>query len=254
MTTSHPNEKEPHVLPGWNPLTDPIRRQARQDLERLVARLPMKRARLRRRLHSLLLQINSQPMSATFWALSFLAFLAAAVTVLFGWPIWGEPGPEDYSGVVLAAGSATAFGSVVFSVVSSSFVRASEIAPGYTVVVLGQRSPWLGGLGIICVAGVLLVHATFHPTRSGAIAASLLAVSAVTWSWGAARKALGSADPLMIARNAGDYYRKATKRSARFATVVAAGRATVSGTDDFALARYTCFRRTSRPASIPFCP
>lgn len=178
----------------------------------------MKRARFRRRVQSLLLQINAQPVSAAFWALSFLTFVGAMMTAWLGWPIWGESGSDDFSGVVLAAGSATAFGAVVFSVVSSSFARASDIAPGYTVVVLGQRSPWVGGLGIICVAGLLLVHATFDPTRSGAIAASLLAVSAVTWSWGAARRALGSADPLMIARNAGDYYRRATKRSARFAS------------------------------------
>jgi uncharacterized delta-60 repeat protein len=37
--------------------------------------------------------------------------------------------------------------------------------------------------------------------------------------------------------------------------IVAAGFARVSGTGaDFALARYTCLRRTSRPMSIPLCP
>jgi uncharacterized delta-60 repeat protein len=37
--------------------------------------------------------------------------------------------------------------------------------------------------------------------------------------------------------------------------IVAAGTAFVSGTNlDFALARYTCVRRTSRPMSIPLCP
>jgi uncharacterized delta-60 repeat protein len=38
--------------------------------------------------------------------------------------------------------------------------------------------------------------------------------------------------------------------------IVAAGRARVSGDGpfDFALARYTCIRRTSRPMSIPLCP
>jgi len=36
--------------------------------------------------------------------------------------------------------------------------------------------------------------------------------------------------------------------------IVAAGRATVSGNDEFGLARYTVCRRTSRPTSIPFCP
>jgi uncharacterized delta-60 repeat protein len=37
--------------------------------------------------------------------------------------------------------------------------------------------------------------------------------------------------------------------------IVAAGFTFVSATTtDFALARYTCFRRTSRPTSIPFCP
>jgi uncharacterized delta-60 repeat protein len=36
--------------------------------------------------------------------------------------------------------------------------------------------------------------------------------------------------------------------------IVAAGVAFVSGTFDFALARYTVCRRTSRPSSIPFCP
>lgn len=177
----------------------------------------MKPARFRRRLQGLLLQISAQPMTAAFWALSFVTFVGATMVVWLGWPIWGET-TSDFSGVVLAAGSATAFGSIVFSVVSSSFARASDIAPGYSVVVLGQRSPWLSGLGIISVAALLLLHATLDPTRSGAIAASLLAVSAVTWSWVAARQALGSADPLIIAQNASRYYRKATRRSARFAT------------------------------------
>jgi hypothetical protein len=37
--------------------------------------------------------------------------------------------------------------------------------------------------------------------------------------------------------------------------IVAAGFARVSGTGaDFAPARYTCLRRTSRPMSIPLCP
>jgi uncharacterized delta-60 repeat protein len=36
--------------------------------------------------------------------------------------------------------------------------------------------------------------------------------------------------------------------------IVAAGGADVSGNQDFALARYTCLRRTSRPMSIPLCP
>jgi uncharacterized delta-60 repeat protein len=35
--------------------------------------------------------------------------------------------------------------------------------------------------------------------------------------------------------------------------IVAAGRVFVSGTHDFALARYTCFRRTSRPIFNPLC-
>jgi hypothetical protein len=36
--------------------------------------------------------------------------------------------------------------------------------------------------------------------------------------------------------------------------IVAAGLAEVSGFGDFALARYTCLRRTSRPSSVPVCP
>jgi uncharacterized delta-60 repeat protein len=36
--------------------------------------------------------------------------------------------------------------------------------------------------------------------------------------------------------------------------IVAAGFARISGADDFALARYTVCRRTSRPTSIPICP
>lgn len=36
--------------------------------------------------------------------------------------------------------------------------------------------------------------------------------------------------------------------------IVAAGGAFVTGNFDFALARYTCLRRTSRPMSIPICP
>ncbi|HET6771374.1 MAG TPA: delta-60 repeat domain-containing protein [Actinomycetota bacterium] len=36
--------------------------------------------------------------------------------------------------------------------------------------------------------------------------------------------------------------------------IVAAGGTFISGNFDFALARYTCIRRTSRPTSIPVCP
>lgn len=208
----------PRVLYGWNPLTDPIRRQSRQELQQLAARIPMKGVRFRRRLDALVLRVAAQPMSAAFWALTALALLAGVITGWLGWPIWGER-ESSYSAVVLAAGSATAFGSVVFSVVSTSFTRAADIAPGYTVVLLGQRSPWLGGLTIMVVAGLLFVHATLDPTRSGAIAASLIAVSAVTLSWVSARQALGSSDPLVIAQNASRYYRRATKRSARFARI-----------------------------------
>jgi hypothetical protein len=37
----------------------------------------MKRARLRRRFHGVLLQVSAQPISAVFWTLSLLAFLGA---------------------------------------------------------------------------------------------------------------------------------------------------------------------------------
>jgi len=36
--------------------------------------------------------------------------------------------------------------------------------------------------------------------------------------------------------------------------IVAAGYAFVSADNDFALARYTVCRRTSRRSSVPFCP
>ncbi|HET6770777.1 MAG TPA: hypothetical protein VFH75_03955, partial [Actinomycetota bacterium] len=36
--------------------------------------------------------------------------------------------------------------------------------------------------------------------------------------------------------------------------IVAGGVAIVTGVGDFALARYTVCRRTSRPTSVPFCP
>lgn len=222
MANNESNQPEGRLLHGWNPMADPIRHQFRRDLYRQAASLPMKPARLRRRWQALMLWIRSQPMSLAFWLMSTLSLAGALLIIVFGWPIWGESA-SDYVGVVLAAGSATAFGSIVFSVVSTPFARASDIAPGYTAVVLGQRSPWLGGLGIIGVSGLLLTYATLNPTRSGAIAAVLVAVSAVTWSWMSARRALASADPLIIAQQAGRYYRKATMRSARFARGIAKG-------------------------------
>lgn len=216
MRNDRADREELRLLHAWNPMADPIRHQFRRDIFQRAASLPMKPARLRRRGQAIMLWISSQPMSFAFWLMSTLSLVGAVVTAVIGWPIWGAA-RSDYAGVVLAAGSATAFGSIVFSVVSTPFSRASDVAPGYTAVVLGQKSPWLSGLGIIGVSGLLLMHASLDPTRSGAGAAVLVALSAITWSWTSARRALASADPLIIAQQAGKYYRKATMRAAKFA-------------------------------------
>ncbi len=218
MTNTDGDPQEPRILHAWNPIADPIRQQFRQDLYRRAASLPMSPARFRRRWQTFLLRISAEPMSFVFWLMSTITLAGALGTALFGWPIWGASG-SGYAAVVLAAGSATAFGSIVFSAFSTPFARASDVAPGYTAVVLGQKSPWLSGIGIIGVSGLLLIHATLSPTRSGAVAAVLLALSAITWSWMSARRALASADPLTIAQQAGRYYRAATRRAARYARV-----------------------------------
>lgn len=207
------SDQDPEPINAWNPMLDPVREQLRQQVQQDAARIPMRRAKFRRRLQMRMSKFATQPIDAIFGLVCLGTLTASAVIATLNWPIWGRG--EAFEDVVLAAGSATALGSIVFSAVSTPFARAMDIAPGYTAVVLGQRSPWLGGLGIIAVAGTLLTYSTLEPTQAGANAAVLLAVSAVTWSWMSARRALSEADPLIVAQQAGTYYRKAIVRSTR---------------------------------------
>ena len=176
----------------------------------------MSRARIRRWFRFLGFRLAAQPITALFAAIALAAIFGALALVGFNWPVWGHKG-NNYAAITLAAGSATAFGAVVFSVTTTAFTRAADMAPGYSVVVLNRRSPWLSGVGIILVSAFLLAFASINPTLHGALAAVLVAVSAVTWSWIAARGALAASDPLNIASDAGRYYRKALLRSARWA-------------------------------------
>lgn len=208
------NERE--YLRSWDPITDRFRSHLRDETERHAASVPMNRARIRRWFRSLGFRLAAQPISALFTAIAIAALLGALALIGFNWPAWGDQG-NDYAAIALAAGSATAFGAIVFSVTATASTRAADMAPGYSVVVLNRRSPWLSGIGIILVSAFLLAFASVNPTLQGALAAVLVAVSAVTWSWIAARSALTASDPLTIASDAGRYYRKALLRSARWA-------------------------------------
>ncbi len=214
MTQRTDNDRE--YLRSWDPLTGTVRGHLRTETERLAASVPMSRARIRRWVRFLGFRLAAQPVSAVFTVIAISAVLGALALIGFNWPIWGHE-TSDYAAITLAAGSATAFGAVVFSVTTTAFTRAADMAPGYSVVVLNRRSPWLSGLGIILVSACLLAFASVNPTLCGALAAVLVAVSAVTWSWIAARCTLTASDPLNIARDAGRYYRKAVLRSARWA-------------------------------------
>ena len=208
------NDRE--YLRAWDPITGTVRGQLRDETERLAASLPMSRARIRRWFRFLGFRLAAQPITALFAAIALAAIFGALALVGLNWPVWGHKG-NDYAAITLAAGSATAFGAVVFSVTTTAFTRAADMAPGYSVVVLNRRSPWLSGVGIILVSAFLLAFASINPTLHGALAAVLVGVSAVTWSWIAARGALAASDPLNIATDAGRYYRKALLRSARWA-------------------------------------
>lgn len=203
-------------LRAWDPLTGTIRSQLRDETERLAASLPMSRARFRRWFRYLGFRLAAQPITALFAAIASAALVGALTLVVFNWPVWGHKG-DVYADITLTAGSATAFGAIVFSVTTTAFTRAADIAPGYSIVVLNRRTPWLSGIGIIVVSALLLAFASANPTVHGALAAVLVAVSAVTWSWIAARAALAASDPLNIASDAGRYYRKALLRSAKWA-------------------------------------
>lgn len=214
-------ETEREFLAAWDPLTDTVRTRLRTDIKARADSIMVSPRRWRLWWATTRFRVATQPMSALFFITASLTLVGAILIGAFGWPVWGHASGE-YVGVVVAAGSATAFGSIVFSVASTSFSRAADIAPGYTAVVLGRSTPWLGGLGIIAVSGILLTYATQSPTQSGAIAAVLLAVSAVTWSWISVRSSLAKSDPLAIAQDAGRYYRKAMKRTAKYAQAVMA--------------------------------
>lgn len=214
MSDTHPTGTTNYVQ-SWDPLSGEVLQQLRGQQQQVAARLPMKPARLRRRLALLILRAQADPMGAAFIGVSVLGLIAAAAAIAVGWPVTGDR-DATYVGVVVGAASATAFGSIVFSVASTLFSRATEIAPGYSAVVLGRRSPWLSGLGIVVVAALLFLFAAFDPTLSGAIAAVALTLSAVCWSWSSARKTLADSDPLVVAQAAGRYYRTALKRSVKY--------------------------------------
>lgn len=217
MTDNQGSNNDREYLRAWDPVTvGPLRSQLRDETERLAASIPMNRARLRRWFRWLGYRLASQPITAFFATIAVVAVLGALALIGFNWPVWGHQG-NDFAAITLAAGSATAFGAVVFSVTTTSFTRAADMAPGYSVVVLNRRSPWLSGIGIILVSAFLLAFATVNPTLHGALAAVLVAISAVTWSWIAARSALAASDPVNIAKDAGRYYRRALLRSAKWA-------------------------------------
>lgn len=216
MNETDANESNGYVR-SWDPLTGEVRHKLRQQAQRRVASLPMKPARLRRRFAFWILRAQADPMGAAFVGVSMLGLVVATSAVLLGWPATGD-GNATYVGIVVGAASATAFGSIVFSVATTLFSRATEIAPGYSAIVLGRRSPWLSGLGIVVVAALLFLFAAFDPTFSGAVAAVALTLTAVSWSWSAARRTLADSDPLVIAREAGRYYRRAVKRSVKYAS------------------------------------
>ena len=215
------DEERLELIEGWNPITSLPRRQLRRELAKRSATIPTKSARIRSRWHLLRLLISTDPMRAAFGVLSIGPVIASVAVTIVGWPIALSPTAE-YTGIVVAAGSAAAFGSIVFSVSTTLFTRAAEIAPGYTAVVLGRRSPWISGLGMIIVSGALFLLATLHPTRTGAMAAIGLAVSAVSWSWMSARRALADSDPLIMSQHAGRYYKNSVRRGTRFARLSAA--------------------------------
>lgn len=222
MENNSPDQR-PDVIHAWNPLTNPLRQQQREERFRQASSLPMKPARIRKAWHRLKLWLGMDPIGMAFWSLAIGPLVAGAVVALADWPILGASN-DEYTAIVIAVGSAAAFGSIVFSIATTLFTRAEEIAPGYAAVVLRRRSPWLSGLGIIIVSGLLFLMAVFHPTRSGAIASICVAVSAVTWSWMSARKTLADAELWKIAQEAGRFYGKAIRSAARHArTSLAAG-------------------------------
>lgn len=216
MNEIDPNEPTEY-LHSWDPLTGEVRHQLREQFQQRAASLPMKPAKLRRGCASLILRAGADPMGTAFLGVGVLGLVVAAATVVLGWPVTGD-GEGTYVPIVVGAASATAFGSIVFSVATTLFSRATEIAPGYSAVVLGRRSPWLSGLGIVLVAALLFLFAAFDPTFSGAVAAVALTLTAVSWSWSAARRTLADSDPLVIAQEAGRYYRRALQRSVKYAS------------------------------------
>lgn len=216
MTKENAEDGDRELLHSFDPLSATLKAQLKRDIQdrsHIVMSVP---GRVRLRWETVRFRVSSAPVSSIFIATAALALFAAVYIAIFHSPIWGHT-TDEFVEIVVAAGSATAFGSIVFSVTGIAFGRAAEIAPGYTISVLHRWLPWIVGWGIIVTSGITLLLSAFAPTRSGAIAAVLLAVSAVTWSWLAVRRSLSKGDPMEVARDAGLYYKKATRRSARYA-------------------------------------
>lgn len=206
------NSSDPeHPIPSWDPLFDAARERVSEAHRAVAGSAWEEPGRLGKWAWKAHLWASTQRVSATFWGFSLATLVAAIITAIVGWPILGAD--NDYPEVVLAAASAVAFGSIVFSAVTAASASGGDIAPGYTQVLLNRAPLWLTGLALISGSALLFVLASLRPSRAGAIGAAFLAASMVGFSWLSARRAVADADPLDIARHASAHYRRITRRA-----------------------------------------
>jgi len=193
---------------SWDPLISAARRTMDQELLGQVDHLPAERAKLRRKVWKLWLQISNHPIDAAFWTMAALCLIVGLIVAVFDWPLWGYSGAGSYDGVVLGSASAAAFGSIVFSVVGVSLAQSAQFGAGFSAVVLNRPGPWLSGFGLVLVSGAAFVLAAFDPTKSGAVTTALFVSGGIATAWVLARQVMADADPLSAAQRAAKHYKK----------------------------------------------
>jgi hypothetical protein len=197
---------------SWDPLLEAVTQRFEEDLLRAVQAQARPR-RWRRRISSVRFQLRHRWLDFLFVLAAVIPFVWAVVLLAVSFP-WSDPREaQDYAGVVATAATATAFGGVLFSLVSAPLQAASELAAGYSAELLHRRTLWLTGAWLVTLALVLFVLSAMSPDREAAIAAGLMTGSSLALVWAAARSLLASSDPQAVARRVARFIAKGMDQS-----------------------------------------
>lgn len=197
---------------SWDPMLEALKRRFEEELLPAVRAQTKRPDKWRWAFRSALFRARSRWMDLLFLAITIVPFVTAVVILAASYPWSSTPG-QNYSGVVVTAATATAFGGVLFSLVAAPLQAAAQLAAGYSAELLQRKTLWLTGAWLVSLAIGLFVLGAFRPDREAAIAAGLLTGSSLALVWTAARSLVASSDPQDVARRVASYISRGMRDS-----------------------------------------